>query len=404
MSISSLRAARVFGAAILGLGLASGALAQPTIQVAGAEIGVNLAASLEYDDNVRGSGIAKDGDFILRGAVGVRARWDITQYNYLSLGATLGYRKHFDNSDLDDLEFNVEAVPGGGLRWNVKVGPATVVLSEELTFATDRGRARAYDPASGTVDNTPSQYRRFENRAGVDVSFDVREGDLRFSLSRHDEIPVDDQFKFLRQTVWAAGAQVMMPLRSDLDAGGGVRYEDRSAKKGVLNDGTRLEVGPRATWRASEFIEISGSVFYTKLDFDATGLLADTSDSSGIDWNVGLKHDLTRDLSQSVRIERAREFGLLANSRVVERATYGMDWDGLRQAKVRGWLSREESVDSGGPFAEDQDLWQFGLALEGKTEGRLGWRASFLREDFDSNLAARTYSRHRLMFEVNYGF
>lgn len=401
---ASLRIRCSTGLALVALAAAFPVSAQTQFKIAGADVSVGLSASLEYDDNVRSSGLTKEGDLIARTAVRVAARWDITEFNYLSFGAEAGYEKYFDNSDLDTFDLNFDVLPGAGLRWNVKVGPATVVLRESLTFSTDGQDSRSFDPATGTVVSDPAEYRRFTNQAGVTVSFDVRGGELELTASRGDEIPLEDEFDYLRETTLAVGAGVLLPLRSDLEAGAYVRYEDRAAKNGVRNDATRFELGPRLQWRPSDFITVRASVFYEELNFDQTGSLA-ASDSSGLGWEAELRHELTKEWSHFLRTQRKTEYGQLANSRKVQSYSYGVDWSGLRWATVGGALTRSEEQDSGtGVLSESLDSWYFGVNLTSQTEGSLSWRASFDREDRDSNLAARTYGRNRLLFEVRYGF
>ena len=151
----------------------------------------------EYNDNISLTDSGKVDDTILRFGITSKTVWPITELNSLSLDIDAAYRYYLDNTELNSNENFLDISPGSelALKWWIKV--FTFKIYVQFSYSIDSADARVFDPTSSTILNNVTDFGRIENRAGLDVLWDLNDLKVYAGYARDTVNPDDAEFSSL---------------------------------------------------------------------------------------------------------------------------------------------------------------------------------------------------------------
>ena len=122
--------------------------------------------ALEYNDNIN---LAPSGyrqsDFIVRPSAEFDATWRATELNTLHLSIGISYAAYLDHSEYDS---NAPLIsPNSALEFTIHVGGILVTLRDRFSYQED--------PFDLPILSGVTDYRRFENEAGIQVDWPINE-------------------------------------------------------------------------------------------------------------------------------------------------------------------------------------------------------------------------------------
>lgn len=194
-------------------------------------IGLGLTGALEYNDNVlrastfraptttpaptlstsstsainsnpltsttaAAAAFGKVSDFIGSAYVNIDANYAISQYNRITLTASVGVSQYFNHPELAQTPngFNLTVLPGTSLAFDVKVGNMVFVLYDRMSVQPASRDAFALD--------NNDVFGSFQNDAGIGMNWAINsEWNLSLNFNRSDSIALQDFYKRYDRTV-----------------------------------------------------------------------------------------------------------------------------------------------------------------------------------------------------------
>lgn len=363
--------------------------------------GLTGSVLVEYDSNINFSSRAKVSDIIVEPALRVRGVWEFSPVNALSLNLGVSYQKYLENSQLDSFKTTLDT--DSELSLTVVIDTLTLQLYERPSYLTDSADASRIDD-NGNLISGVGQYRRFENQFGLRGFYDLNIASIDFNVMRADEIPSDSEFSFRDRTETVAQARVRRDFSNYWNAGIGASYSRVRYREDLLNSGGSRSFGPFAGWSPSEYLDISAGVTWVESDFDGDGRVGDTSELSGINHFVEVRHLLNRFYNHRLSLSRRLNYGFLSNTSDIERVAYSFSYEMTSQLNLVGSVIHERSRDSEGPFADNFRRMIYSLRSGWVLGPDLSLTAHVSYSDKRARDLDRSYDKFRAGVTLRYDF
>lgn len=359
-------------------------------------------AGFEFNDNIGLSENNRIADVAVRFGIDLRAIWQITRLNAITIDVGIGFQRYLGNPDV--IKGNMTIAPNSQIGFDVYVADIF-----RFNFH-DRFEIRQ-DPVDGVTLSNLLNFGRFLNTVGVTMVADLNTVVITAGYDHFNWISLNSEFDYLERADEQFNASIMYQVvpRTYIGVEGTysiVNYRDR-----VLNDSKGFSVGPYLDWAISPYLRLVARGGFEHRTFSANtqggfngGLYRDGSDLNGWYANFSLQHRINAYLSQNISAGRTNELGYTSNYNQLYFVRYGLDWRASSRLSV-GFTTFYESVQtSGGLLDEDLTRWgaglsaayQFGLKMTGSV------RYNYVSKD--SNRPLQDYYQNRLTVDFNYRF
>ena len=378
----------------------------------------NTSVSFSYTDNaLQGSSdFGKQDDFIIQPMLGMTIFQQVSESAQLSFNVGLGYRYSLNFDDLT--QFNL--APNGSINYSFVVGETVFTLFDRINST---GGSRAEIAGNGLSSGV--DFNRINNQVGLTVTHAFSEdtsasGMYGFTIDRG----LSDQFGILDQdqhTVSAGAYHRLSPYWTTGLSGQAVKT---SFSQKFQNGSTTYGAGPMLSFQPNEFIALSGSVQYTISEFSSNGQVSDTSEFSGLTYQVSASHRLTTTVSHSVTVSSGVNSGLGSNFTETFTAGYRASWQfhermglnlGFSYSKIQQSQSQEALIPITFPsgtflvpvtfIANDEaSIYDFNLGTGYQLTDRANLNLNYNHSIRESRFASRSFSVNTVTLSVNYRF
>lgn len=352
------------------------------------EAGVGVS----YTDNVFYSQNAKY-DVMINPQVSLGAMWPITQLNTLHLSLGLAYEWYLVNHVLNTDSPLVN--PGSELEANLFVGDFRIRPHERFSYQESLFFNSVFgDEVRFYNFNNVGVFARYENQAGVDVTWDLNKVVLSATYNHENFFSTTSGFEYLdRQSEWftdsaslAIGdkAHVGVESRESIH-----RYDEQT----ILNNNWRLRAGPFVDLSPDRTFSVRAGGGFETAQYDTS---SSTNDNVETYYGyVAIRQD-TRFFSHSLQGGRELLLGENANNMRSDYIRYSITSPIVAHVELEADGSVNFAEEFGGPF--DERFTYYGAGLRASYQFHKYCRAD-VRYEFrlkDSELPLRDFTRNRV--------
>jgi len=357
---------------------------------------------LTYDDNIASVENNPASDFILQGGLSFQGNWEITQINELNFSIGASYKKYFEHPELDSSNTFLSIDPDTEISLEAYLGPVTLTVSDAISFSSDPAGVRTPD---SDEEEPILKFSRWHNRFSIQALWEMNAlTALEADYSRIDQIPLEDEFSFLRRGTHSLSAQLTRILGPDLSSGVWARVQQTDYSGDVQNDSTGYSLGFLLNWQISDFTSLTLQPGWLFRDFDRGGSNTDQSDFAGYTFTAILSNTPSSVYSHSLSYNRSLDYGFVSNYQLQQRLDYQFVYAGFREFEIAGGLSLEHSEDSGGLRPETFHRWIFRLGTSYNLTPQSSLRLNYQHIRKDSDLEGRSYRRNLVSVFFFYDF
>ena len=350
---------------------------------------------IEATDNVRASASDPQADLTLRPVLNMFSVWRVSQKNNLTLGLGIGYTKYLRTTDYDNLYIS----PDTDLSFDVYVGDFIINLHDRFDYSQDVSS----DPlVSGT-----GSLNRFENTAGVQVTWDLNKLLVTAGYDHNTFITTDKQYEHLDHAAElfsaSAGLKVSPLVLVGIEAGGGLLDYATVALNRRLQDNQHIAIGPFVSAQLSDYTSIKLGGGYVMYSLDTYGQTTLPTSLDAFYLNLSLQQRIGNLVSHTFSVNRTVQSSISSDLLDVWQIQDRASWNLFRKTGLNTTLSYEHASQNS-VLGETLDRYGFGVALSRrlteKMNASLGYQF-YLKNSDDAN---RDYTQNRLVLDVVYTF
>jgi hypothetical protein len=280
----------------------------------------------------------------------------LSRLNVLSIQLGIGYIWNLNRPELDRelINASVGLDTDSGISFDLKIGNFRINLHERPAIPRQQ-----FDLIT---QRNPLQYSQFTNVAGLTVFWDMNSRTTAsFSYDHLNVISLKSEVENLDQSSDLFGASASYRFSDALTLGIQANASLISYKNQFLNDSSNYDVGATLTAQLGRNTTLRVVGGYQKGAFGSGGEIDDNSDFG--DWflRVAINHVLNRRITQSLSFGHETQGGTASNSTVVDYIRHQMTFSFSRSLGLSADVSFDSATESGGLFAQDFKLYQFGL-------------------------------------------
>ncbi len=360
---------------------------------------------VQVTDNVNISDSNKQADLIVIPHFDIYGSYQITSQNTLSIQLSLGYLWDMNREDesrtLTNASLGLDS--DAGISFDIKIGNFRINIHERPSIPQQQ-----FDLIT---QRAPAQYAQFVNVAGVSVFWDMNSRvSASFRYDHFNAISLQSDVESLDQASEQFGASADVRINDALSLGVQANGSIVNYEQEFLNDATNYSVGISASLKVSKAIALRGTFGYQIGSFGSGGTTGDLSSLN--DWysSLEINHNINSYLGQSISIGHESQLGTASNSTGVTYLRHRLSLAIFQNAGLGTNFSIESAKESGGQFAQEIKLYQFGifsyLNLSKKMTLSLQYR--YLKRE--SNTASGSpqsglgYAENRLDMSLQYQF
>lgn len=356
-------------------------------------VDMRLTGSLgvEATDNVFAADNNPKADLTVRPQMNLFSHWRVTEKNSLTFGLGVGYAKYLRTTEYDNLFIS----PDTDISFDVYVDDFVINFHDRFDYSQDVSS----DP---TVSGTGS-LNRFENTAGVQVTWDLNKAVLTFGYDHRNYIAVESVFDHLTHSAelftTSASFAVRPTVMAGIEVGGGLLDYDEE----VLQDNQHIAAGPFVLAQLSEYSTLRLGGGYVVYALDTYGNANLSSRTAAFYLDCSLRQRLGNLVAHTFAFGRTVQSSIASDLVDVWRVRSTANWNLLRKTGLSTTLSYEHA-DTSKTTGETLDRYGFGFTLSRiltkHMTGSLGYQF-YLK---NSDRAASDYLQNRLVLNVVYTF
>ena len=355
---------------------------------------------LGYTDNVFFSDKNRREDYLVNPEVTLRALWPISELNTLRLSLGLGYEWYLKNTAL-----NSDAPllnPDSELEFNIFAGDFRIRLREKFSYQ----ESLFYNSSPGKAErffnfSDVGKFSRWDNRAGLEVVWDLNKVVLSVGYDHENFIPVTSRFEYLERTSEWLDAAAAFPIGDQvqvgLEAQGGLHNYDQET---ILHDSWRGRGGPFLELNSEQKISLRAGGGFDAARFDAP---AEGSDFEEYYVYARIRQE-TRLFNHALTAGREHLLGYNADNLRITQVRYSISSPVFRHVDVEADLSVNFAEEFGGTFREKFTYYRAGVGIG--YQFHKYWRTSLGYEYFlkDSDLPLRDFYRNRVTWDLAFSY
>ncbi|MBS0659477.1 MAG: hypothetical protein JSR82_14645 [Verrucomicrobia bacterium] len=359
-------------------------------------------AGFEFNDNIGLSERNRIADFAVRFGIDLRAIWQITRLNALSIDIGIGFQRYVNNPDV--IKGNLTIAPNSQIGFDVYI--ADVV---RLNFH-DRFEIRQ-DPIDGVTLSNLLNFGRFLNTAGVTMVADLNTVVITAGYDHFNWVSLNREFDYLERADEQFTASVMYQIVPRTFVGVEGTYSISNYRQNVLNDSRGFSIGGYLDWAVSPYLRLVARAGFEHRNFSGNvvngfggGLYRDGSNLDGWYASINIQHRINAYLSQNLSAGRTNELGYTSNYNQLYYVRYSIDWRANSRLAIGLSTFYEAVQTSGGLLDEDLTRWGAGVSATYQLGLRMTGAVRYNFVTKDSNRPLQDYYQNRLTVDFNYRF
>lgn len=382
----------------------------------------DASAGIEYIDNIGYSDHNRISDEVGRIALNIRASYDLSRLNTLSLNLGIGFVRYFEHPNATSNDLFV--TPGSQVAFDLYAFN-TFRINFHDSFSV------LQDPVDNATLNDVTNFGRFINTAGVTVVGDFNNIVVTGGYDHTNYKSLTDTFNYLDRSAESLLGSISYKFapRAFVGVEGTVAFTDYTHSELIQQNnsvggtvGLFLDITPTPYLRAIA----RGGYAYTSFDSngtfstgrlsngqDVTALyaqynggrtLSDDSNLSDFYWSLSLSNRINAYLTQSLSAGREHDFGTTSDYITINYVRYNLAWRALSNVTVGGDLFYENDQESGGLFDESLQRYGGDVTLTYQFNLHLTATAHYYGIIKDSDVDNRNYYQNRVGVDVDYRF
>lgn len=378
----------------------------------------NSSIFFTYTDNaLQGSSLqGKQEDFIILPMLGMTIFQQVSESAQLSFNVGVGYHYSLNFDDLAQINF----APNGTINYSFVVGDTLFTLFDRVS---GNGGNRPEIAGNGFASGV--DFNRINNQIGLSVTHAFTENTSESGMYGYTiDRGLNDQFGILDQDQHTVSAGLYQRLSPYWTAGISGQAVKTSFSQAFQNDSTTYGGGPMLSFQPNEFIAVSGAVQYTVSQFDTGGLVGDSSEFSGLTYQLSALHRITSNLRHSVTVASGVNSGLGSNFTETFSAAYVANWQfhermGLNAGITYSTIKQSQAHQALIPITfpsgtilvpasfianDEATLYDFNLSTGYQLTDRINLALAYHHSIRDSRFDVRSFSMNVVTLSVSYRF
>lgn len=355
---------------------------------------MGVGMGLEYNDNIN---LDPDGglsDIIVRPSVFTRLYYPLADTNVLNFVGTLGFSRYLQNPQFNTSYASIS--PDSIVRYTFKVrGNIEVEILERFVYDQD--------PTTSPLINRTVTFRRFENGLGLTTKMILENADLGIVANRNDIIVISSEFESLGRTSYRISPFYTYYFSPGFSLGVQYAASVTRFKEDIQNGSTGHSFSINNFIEFSKYLSWNGSIGFSKIKYNDSGTINDSTNVSTIIFNSSLTHQLTEHMSHSISLNYTPETGFGTNFFT------SIEVDYLIKATINDWTNAKfelsyQKIDESGDTGASSDryiaLLDFDFRLLDRTTLSVQYRFSKKL----SSKSIQNYTENRIRIDATYSF
>jgi hypothetical protein len=318
----------------------------------------SAGTTVSYTDNAlfTEQALGRSDDIVVTPMFNTTLEWPVTDMNSLRIDVGIGYQKHLIQEQLDTLTVS----PNSTIDWMVIAGNVRISLfNQTSTPATLAQRPELVTTGSAET----AAFRRIQNQVGMSAAWIMSrdlslQGGYSYTLERG--IAGSKSFDVLDRDSHIASAALYRRLGPVWTVGTSASASTQAFLTDFQNGSTSYSGGLLAAWQPGRYFNVSTHVRYTVTQFDQSGRVTDTSNFSGITYDLSLSHRFRRYWEYAVTAGRGANTGFGNNFTEQLFANVVLSWNATERATLQLTGGYVNSKDSGSALSLPREAFRIG--------------------------------------------
>jgi len=316
----------------------------------------STSLAFAYTDNavLSDQALGRADDFSITPMFNTALEWPITDLNGLRIDVGIGYQKHLIQSQLDSLTVS----PNSTIDWMVIAGNCRISFYNRTSTPADVIQ-RPELVATGSAES--AAFRQIQNQAGLSASWLLsKDVSLQGGYTYGIERGLAGGYESLNRDSHTATAALYRRLNPIWTVGLSGSGAIQTFPTGFQNNSQSTSGGVLGSWQPSRYLNVSANVRYTVTTFDRSGRVTDTSEFSGITYDVQVSHRFHRDWMYLLGAGKNANTGFGNNFTEQIFANIGLSWTGIDNLGVHADASYVNAKESGTVITYPRSQFQIG--------------------------------------------
>lgn len=357
-------------------------------------IWLGVGMGLEYNDNINLDPEGGLSDVIVRPTIFTRVYYPLADTNVVNFIGTVGVSRYMQNPQFNTSYANIS--PDTIFRYTLKMrGNIEIEFLDRFVYDQD--------PTTSPLINRTVTFRRFENGVGITTKMVLEDADVGFALDRNDVIVISSEFKSLGRTTYRVSPFYTYYFSPGFSLGVQYTANVTRFKEDVQNNSNGHSFSITNAIEFSQYLRWSGSIGFSKVKFENSGTISDTTDVSTLIFNGSLTHQLTQHTTQSIALNYVPETGFGTNFFTSTELSYVIksdinDW--IQGSLELSYQRIEESGTTGAKSDRYIALIDFDFDIIDRTTLSVQYR--FAKKSSSKNI--QSYTENRFRVDATYSF
>lgn len=362
------------------------------LKVGPMSVRMDAGVTTTYNDNINLSKTAPISDFTFTPSTSIHGLWQVSELNTLSFNIGLGYQMYASHSE-DDC---ILLAPDSEAQFNFFVGDVLFTVHDAFSYQQDPTQI-------GQLSNTV-RLARFTNDFGIRAKWDMSSYVLSLDYDHTNFWVTQSVYNYLTNQSDALAPTVTFNIDKAIQAGLSMSVSDTRYDKNVQNDNRSLSVGPFVTASITKSLSVSarGGGYFSS--YDKGGTNGDSQDLSSYYFSVGINHQITDSINESLTAGREFIPGLTSNYTERLYANYTVTWQATSYLNAGVNLLWENLTDSQATVHETSDRYGFGLNINDSLSQHATVSLNYQYLVKNANPSLLSYEQNQVTAGVNYQF
>ena len=353
---------------------------------------MEAGVTTSYNDNINLTKTAPMGDLITTPTTTMHGLWQVSDLNTVAFNIGLGYQTYLSHSE----DNCILVSPDSEAQFNFFVG--------DVMFTVHDGFSYQQDPTQiGQLSNTV-RLERFTNDVGIGAKWDLSSFVLSLDYDHTNFWVTSSVYDYLTNQSDTVTAKVSYNVDKSIQTGLSMSVSDTRYEQNFQNDNRNLSVGPFVTATITKSLSVTGQAGGYFTTYDKGGGNGDSQDLNSYYFSLGINHQITQSIRESLTAGREFIPGLTTNYTERIYANYTLTWQATTYLNAGANLLWENLNDSQGTVHETSDRYGLGLSLNDSVTEHATLSLNYQYLVKNANPSLLSYEQNQVTAGVNYQF
>lgn len=345
-----------------------------------------------YNDNINISKTASISDFIITPTTAIHGRWQVSDLNTVAFNIGLGYQMYLSHPADDSLLLS----PDSEAQFNFFVGDVQVTVRDAFSYQQD-------PTAIGQLSNTV-RLQRFTNDFGIGAKWDMSSFVVSLDYDHTNFWVTSSVYDYLTNQSDQLAPKITYSIDKSIQTGLAMSVSDTRYEKNFQNDNKNLSVGPFVTATLTKSLSVTAQAGGYFTTYDKGGGNGDGQNLSSYYGSLGINHEITTNIRESLTAGREFIPGLTSNYTERLYANYTVTWQATNHLNLGANLLWENLSDSQATVHETSDRYGVGLSANDSLNDHATLSLNYQYLLKDANPSILGYVQNQVTAGLNYQF